>query len=89
LARARLQRDGASAHLIMGSSGPRRRKPKKTLPPVPKYVPYPRHMRHARLGGPLTSDHEAEALAAQRARPVGRLGRFVVRLLGGRSEPRP
>jgi hypothetical protein len=68
----------------MGSSGKRPRKPKKRLPPVPHYVPPPRYGRYWRLGGPLTSDHEAEARAAERARPPGRVGRFVIRVLGGK-----
>lgn len=68
---------------MVASSGKRRRKPKKRLPPVPNYVRPPRYGRYWRLGGPLTSDHEAEALAAERARPPGRLGRLVLRLLGG------
>jgi hypothetical protein len=40
--------------------------------------------RYWRLGGPLTADHEAEALAAERAKKPGRIGRFVLRMLGGR-----
>jgi hypothetical protein len=31
----------------------------------------------------LTSDHEAEALDAERAKRPGRIGRFVVKILGG------
>jgi len=72
----------------MGSTGSRRRKPKQQLPPIPHYLPYPRSGRW-RLGGPLTRDHEAEAMAEQRAHPPGRLGRFVLRLLGGSSGRRP
>ena len=71
----------------MGSTGGKARKPKRTLPPIPKYLPYPRSGRW-RLGGPLTRDHEAEALAEQRAHPPGRLGRVVLRLLGGSSDRR-
>jgi hypothetical protein len=41
------------------------------------------------MGGPLTSDHEAEARAAQRAKPPGRVGRFVLRVLGGKPKPPP
>ena len=66
------------------SKGKRPRRPKQKLPPVPKYVRYTGGgRRYWRLGGPLTRDHEAEALAAQRGRPPGRLGRLVLRLLGG------
>jgi hypothetical protein len=69
----------------MGSKGPRRRKPPSHLPPVPDYVPYPKGgRRYWRLGGPLTRDHEAEALAAQAARPPGRVGSWVLRKLGYR-----
>jgi hypothetical protein len=54
---------------------------------VPDYVRYPRGDGvRWRLGGPLTKEHEAEALAAQRARTPGRLGRLVLRLLGGKKE---
>lgn len=72
----------------MGSSGPRRRKPRAPLPPLPHYVPYPRAGRYWRLGGPLTRDHEAEALAAERARRQSRVGRWVLRWLGYRSDER-
>jgi hypothetical protein len=72
----------------MGTSGKRPRKPRKKLPPVPHYVRPPSAARYWRLGGPLTSDHEAEAKAAEQARAPGRLGRFVLRVLGGRP-PRP
>ena len=61
-----------------------RRKPKRTLPPVPKYVRYSGGgRRYWRIGGPLTKDHEAEAKAARAAKPPGRLGRLVLRVLGG------
>jgi hypothetical protein len=62
----------------------RRRKPKRTLPPVPDYVTYRGGgRRYWRLGGPLTKDHEAEAKAARAAKSPGRLGRLVLRILGG------
>ena len=68
----------------MARSGKRRRKPQRKLPPVPKYVRYTGGgRRYWRLGGPLTRDREAEALAAQRKRPPSRIGRFVLRVLGG------
>jgi hypothetical protein len=74
----------------------KRRKPAKKLPPVPDYVRYRGGgKRYWRLGGPLTRDHEKEALAAQRRKPPGRLGRFVLRVLGGggdgggESPPKP
>jgi hypothetical protein len=70
----------------VSSSGPKRRKPKRALPRIPKYVRYPRDGMRWRMGGPLTRDHEAEALAARRAKPMGRFGRLVLRLLGGRSD---
>jgi hypothetical protein len=67
----------------------RPRKPKRKLPPMPDYVRYRGGgRRYWRLGGPLTSDREAEAIAARRSRPPGRLGRLVLRLLGGRRPPR-
>jgi hypothetical protein len=67
----------------------RPRKPKRKLPPMPDYVRYSGGgRRYWRLGGPLTSDREAEAIAARRSRPPGRLGRLVLRLLGGRRPPR-
>ncbi|MGO9857295.1 MAG: hypothetical protein ACLPYY_19915 [Acidimicrobiales bacterium] len=70
--------------------GKRPRRPKQKLPPVPKYVRYTGGgRRYWRLGGPLTRDHEAEALAAQRKRPPGRWGRLVLRLLGGGKTPSP
>ena len=69
----------------MGTSGDKhRRKPRRQLPRVPKYVRPPNAGRYWRLGGPLTADHEAEALAAERAKKPGRIGRFVLRMLGGR-----
>lgn len=73
------------------SKGKRPRKPKQKLPPVPKYVRYTGGgRRYWRLGGPLTRDHEAEALAAQRKQPPGRLGRLVLRVLGGgKTAPPP
>jgi hypothetical protein len=46
-------------------------------------VRYPRDGMRWRIGGPLTRDHEADALAAERAKPPGRVGRFVLRMLGG------
>jgi len=68
----------------------RRRKPKQKLPPVPDYVRYTGGgRRYWRLGGPLTRDHEAEAKAAQRRRPPGRIGRFVLRVLGGDTPSPP
>ncbi len=72
----------------MARSGKRRRTPKGKLPPVPDYVRYTGGgRRYWRLGGPLTRDREAEALAAQRKRPPGRIGRFVLRVLGGKPPP--
>ena len=76
----------------MGSRSRRtkRRKPRRALPPVPDYVRYTGGgRRYWRLGGPLTRDKEAEALAAQRRKPPGRIGRFVLRVLGGGSGGRP
>jgi hypothetical protein len=72
----------------MGTSGKRPRKPRTKLPPVPHYVRPPRYGRYWKLGGPLTSDHEAEALAAERSKRPGRLGRLVLRLLGGSASRR-
>lgn len=67
----------------------RPRKPKRKLPPVPDYVRYSGGgRRYWRLGGPLTRDREAEAIAARRSRPPGRLGRLVLRILGDRRPPR-
>ena len=56
---------------------------------MPDYVRYTGGgRRYWRLGGPLTRDHEAEAKAAQRKRAPGRVGRFILRVLGGgTSEP--
>jgi hypothetical protein len=72
----------------MARSAKRRRKPKRTLPPVPDYVRYTGGgRRYWRLGGPLTREREAEALAAQSKRPPGRVGRFVLRVLGGKPPP--
>ena len=66
----------------------RARKPTQKLPPVPHYVRYRGGgRRYWRLGGPLTTDHEAEARAAQAAHPPGRLGRLVLRVLGGPKAP--
>ena len=66
------------------------RKSKRRLPPVPDYVRYTGGgRRYWRLGGPLTRDKEAEALAARRKKPPGRLGRFVLRVLGGGTPPPP
>jgi hypothetical protein len=65
----------------------RRRKPKRTLPPVPDYVRYTGGgRRYWRLGGPLTRTHEKEALAARRGREPGRIGRFVLRVLGQKPD---
>lgn len=65
-------------------SSKKRRKPAKKLPPVPDYVRYTGGgKRYWRLGGPLTRDGEKEALAAQRRKGQGRIGRFVLRVLGG------
>jgi hypothetical protein len=66
------------------SNRKQRRKPKRTLPPVPDYVRYSGGgRRYWRMGGPLTKDHEADAKAARAAKQPGRLGRLVLRLLGG------
>ncbi len=73
-----------------GSKGKRPRKPRQKLPPVPDYVRYTGGgKRYWRLGGRLTRDREAEALAAERKRPPGRLGRLVLRVLGGGRTPPP
>ena len=72
------------------SSGSKRkpRKPKAKLPAVPRYVRYTGGGRRSwRLGGPLTREHENEAKAAQAAKPPGRLGRLVLRVLGGKAPP--
>lgn len=61
-----------------------RRKPKQRLPPVPDYVRYTGGgRRYWRLGGPLTKDGEAAAKAARDTKAPGRLGRLVLRVLGG------
>jgi hypothetical protein len=73
----------------MADSPKRRRKPRRKLPPVPDYVRYTGGgRRYWRLGGPLTRDREDEALAARRKRPPGRVGRFVLRILGGKPPTR-
>ena len=60
------------------------------LPPVRDYVRYSGGgRRYWRLGGPLTKEHEAEAKAAQAAKPPGRLGRLVLRVLGGAKRRPP
>ncbi|HEX4434717.1 MAG TPA: hypothetical protein VH012_07800 [Acidimicrobiales bacterium] len=70
------------------SNRKQRRKPKRPLPPVPDYVRYSGGgRRYWRLGGPLTKDHEAEAKAARAAKPPSRLGRLVLRVLGGKAAP--
>jgi hypothetical protein len=72
----------------MARKGKRPRKPTPKLPPVPDYVRYTGGgRRYWRLGGPLTRTYEKEALAAQRSRPPGRVGRFVLRVLGQKPEP--
>jgi hypothetical protein len=66
----------------------RKPKPRQKLPPVPKYTRMPKGgTRYWRLGGPLTRDHEAEARDAQRAKPPGRMGRLVLRVLRGKPKP--
>jgi hypothetical protein len=45
-------------------------------------------MRYSRLGGPFTDTHEAEAKAAELARPPSRLGTLILRLLGYRKGPK-
>ena len=74
-----------------GENRKQRRKPKRSHPRVPKYVRYSGGgRRYWRLGGPLTKDHEAEAKAARAAKPPGRLGRLVLRVLGGgKTTPPP
>jgi hypothetical protein len=75
---------GHTRRVSQGANRKQRRKPKRSLPPVPNYVRYSGGgRRYWRLGGPLTKDHEAEAKAAQGAKPPGRLGRLVLRILGG------
>jgi hypothetical protein len=82
-------------HALCVASHKKRRKPAQKLPPVPDYVRYTGGgRRYWRLGGPLTRDREKEALAARRAKQPGRLGRFVLRVLGGgdggsASRPKP
>jgi hypothetical protein len=72
------------------ASHKKRRKAKRPLPPVPDYVRYTAGgRRYWRLGGPLTRDKEKEAIAAQRARQPGRVGRLVLRLLGGGTGKTP
>jgi hypothetical protein len=72
----------------MGRKGKQSRKPTQKLPPVPDYVRYTGGgRRYWRLGGPLTRTHEKEALAARQSRPPGRLGRFVLRVLGQKPDP--
>ena len=72
-----------------GANRKQRRKPKRSLPPIPKYVRYSGGgRRYWRLGGPLTKDHEAEAKAARAAKPPSRLGRLVLRVLDrGKATP--
>jgi hypothetical protein len=66
----------------------RPRKPRRKLPPVPRYVRYTGGgRRYWRLGGTLTKDHEAEAKAARAAKAPGRVGRLVLRVLGGGKAP--
>jgi hypothetical protein len=73
-----------------GANRKRRRKAKRPLPPVPDYVRYTGGgRRYWRLGGPLTKDHEAAAKAAQAAKAPSRLGRLVLRILGGGKTPPP
>ena len=70
----------------MAPSGRRPRKPRRRLPRVPDTVRYPGMSRFPK-NDRLTRGHEAEALAAQRARPPGALGRLILRLLGGKPDP--
>jgi hypothetical protein len=82
----RLVRSGRIGRVAVKRNKPR--KPPKKLPPVPKYTPMPRGgTRYWRMGGPLTRDKEAEARASERAKPPGRMGRFLLRVLGGRTKP--
>ena len=82
---------GHTRRVSQGHGGNRkqRRKPKRRLPPVRDYVRYSGGgRRYWRLGGPLTKEHEAAAKAGQAAKPPGRVGRLVLRALGGkRTEP--
>ena len=76
----------------MTSGGKRPRKPRRPLPPVRHYVRPPTSGVYWKLGGPLTSDHEAEAKAeatakaAERRRRPGRMSRLL-RVLGRRGAP--
>jgi hypothetical protein len=73
-----------------GANRKQRRKPKRQLPPVRDYVRYSGGgRRYWRLGGPLTKEHEATAKAAQAAKPPGRLGRLVLRVLGSNKAKPP
>jgi hypothetical protein len=70
--------------MSQGANRKRRRKAKRPLPRVPDYVRYTGGgRRYWRLGGPLTKDHEGAAKAAQAAKSPTRLGRLVLRILGG------
>lgn len=73
----------------MGSRGPRRRKPRRRLPPAPKYMKPAWGTRYWRLGGRYTDRREAEARAARAAHPPGRFARFVLRVLGYRPPGPP
>jgi hypothetical protein len=76
----------------MTSGGKRRRKPRRPLPPVRHYVRPPTSGVYWKLGGPLTSGHEAEAKAeaktkaAERRRRPGPMSRLL-RVLGRRGAP--
>jgi hypothetical protein len=70
----------------VGTKGKRPRQPKRHLPKVPDTVRYPGMSRFPK-NDRLTRGHEAEALAAQRARRPGALVRLIVRVLGGRPGP--
>jgi hypothetical protein len=75
---------GHTRRMSQSANRKRRRKPKRQLPPVRDYVRYSGGgRRYWRLGGPLTKEHEAAAKAAQAAKPPRRLGRLVLRVLGG------
>jgi hypothetical protein len=81
---------GHTREMSQGGNRKSRRKPKHPLPPVPDYVRYTGGgRRYWRLGGPLTKDHEAAAKAAQAAKSPSRLGRFVLRVLGGGKDAPP